>query len=127
MIGELEKEVLPMVFAPFEAEDCQDRIYEYVDRQSKLFEYIRNFYIGESMKRYTSDVIAADAYRVRKIRRDFLKRALPKEVQADKFLFEALDMVTSFEAFRKLREENGLSATRAKEVVRDTVRRLIVS
>jgi len=69
--------------------------------------------------------MAHDVNRVSKMQRNQLKEVLPKEVAADKMLFEALDVMTSFDAFRRLREDNGLSAKRAKEVMKDAVWRLI--
>ena len=69
--------------------------------------------------------MAHDVNRVSKMQRSQLREVLPKEIGSDKTLFEALDVMTSFDAFRRLREDNGLSAKRAKEVMKSTVWRLI--
>ena len=46
-----------------------------------------------------------------------LKSLLPEEISGDELRFEMLDLLLSFEAWNRLRRDQGLSARRAAEVV----------
>lgn len=52
-----------------------------------------------------------------------LKRELPPEVVQDPIKFEALDLLLSYEAWSRLRREQGLTVKRAKEVLEAAVRK----
>ena len=124
-IAQMESDILPIVYAPYISKDWRSRLDEYIDRRAKIFEQIRNAFIFGSIKRYQSAVVAHDANRITKNQRRFLKENLPKEIAADAILFEALDVMMSYESFRKLRVDNGLSAKRTKEVIKEAVGRLV--
>lgn len=125
VIAKMEQEIMPIVFAPYETIGWKAQLNERIDRRVTIYERLRNLLIFGRIRRYKSAVMAHDVNRVSKMQRNQLKEVLPKEVAADKMLFEALDVMTSFDAFRRLREDNGLSAKRAKEVMKDAVWRLI--
>ena len=57
--------------------------------------------------------------------REVLVRELRRQVLRDKAVVEALDLLLSFEAWSRLRREQGLSVKRAQEVLEAAVRRLI--
>jgi len=124
VIAKMEQEIMPIVFAPYETTGWKAQLNERIDRRVTIYERLRNLLIFGRIRRYKSAVMAHDVNRVSKMQRNQLKEVLPKEVAADKMLFEALDVMTSFDAFRRLREDNGLSAKRAKEVMKDAVWRL---
>jgi hypothetical protein len=46
-----------------------------------------------------------------------LVRVLPESVKKDRDLLESIDLALSFESWRRLRKDQALSATRAKQVV----------
>jgi hypothetical protein len=50
--------------------------------------------------------------------REILKRELPPEIARDRLRMEAVDLLLSFEAWSRLRREQGLSARRGAEVLR---------
>ena len=125
VIAQIEQEIMPIVFAPYETKGWKAQLNERIDRRVSIYERVRNLLIFGRIRRYKSAVMAHDVNRVSKMQRSQLREVLPKEIGSDKTLFEALDVMTSFDAFRRLREDNGLSAKRAKEVMKSTVWRLI--
>ena len=125
VIAQKELEVMPIIFAPYKTTDWKSQLNERIDRRVMIYERLRHLLIFGRIRRYKSAVMAHDVNRASKLQRNQLKDVLPKEIVADKVLFEALDVMTSFDAFRKLREMNGLSAKRATEVMKDAVWRLI--
>jgi hypothetical protein len=57
--------------------------------------------------------------------REILERELPPEVARDAMKLEALDLLLSYEAWARLRREQGLSVDRAKAVLESAARALI--
>ena len=56
--------------------------------------------------------------------RDLLIGVLPPEVASDPMRLEALDLLTSFEAWTRLRLDQGLSTDQARRVLQAAVSRL---
>ena len=59
------------------------------------------------------------------ISREILARELPPELARDPVRFEALDLALSFEAWQRLRRDQGLGVARAEDVVRAMIRALL--
>jgi hypothetical protein len=57
--------------------------------------------------------------------RDSLRRVLPTRITGNAVLFHAIEMTTGFQAWRRLRQDQGLSAKEALNVLRYTVDRLV--
>lgn len=125
VIAQKEQEIMPIIFAPYESSDWRAQLNERIDRRVMIYERFRHLLIFGRIRRYKSVVMNHDVNRASKLQRSQLKEVLPKDIAADKILFEALDVMTSFDAFRKLREMNGLSVKRITEVMKDAVWRLI--
>jgi hypothetical protein len=59
------------------------------------------------------------------ILRALLVQRLPSEVARDKVFVDAIDLLISFEAWDRLRQDQGLNPTEAKQVLSSTVQALL--
>jgi AcrR family transcriptional regulator len=120
----IEAELRAIVGRPFEAPDWPGRLMELVERRGEAFERISPFKRASDTVRHRSPVLADDHKRLVRSLRDLLTSVLPPEVAADPMRLEALDLLTSFEAWTRLRLDQGLSTEEARRVLQAAVSRL---
>lgn len=120
----VEKEFRVVVERPFTAPRGKERIVELVHRRAEVYETIAPFKRASEAHRHRSAFLEAGQARMVATSRKILQAELPPEVASDEPTFEALDLLLSFEAWNRLRREQGLSAARARQTVEATVRRL---
>ncbi len=125
MAERMEAEILPLVAAPFEAPDWRGRLLELVSRRARTYERLLPLRVAASVRRFRSAFLMDDYRRFVELERKSLRVMLPEAIATDRMLFPALEMVTGFQAWRRLRQDQGLSAARAEAVLRATVARLI--
>lgn len=121
----IETEVHRIKDAPFIAADWRGRVLELVDRRFTVFERIAPFKRASDVYRHRSRFLGNDNRRLVVGLREILERVVPIEELSDPRLFEALDLLLSFEAWARLRFEQNLSQAEASEVLRAAVARLI--
>ena len=129
LYGEMSK-VVEMQFRvvverPFTAPRGKERIVKLVHRRAEVYETIAPFKRASEAHRHRSAFLEAGQARMVATSRKILQAELPPEVATDEPTFEALDLLLSFEAWNRLRREQGLSAARARQTVEATVRRLL--
>jgi AcrR family transcriptional regulator len=125
MSGVIEGELRSVVERPFHAEDWRGRLLELVERRAAVFEKIGPYQRASAAFRYRSKFLEADNARLVAALREILRRQLPPDVARDRPTMEILDLLLSFEAWTRLRREQGLSPVRAREALTAAVRRLI--
>jgi AcrR family transcriptional regulator len=129
LYGEMSKfivaEVLEIVHQPLQGATWQDRLAELVVRRSQAFEKIAPYKRASNVSRYRSRFLQSGHARLVAGLREILIAALPPEAVADRVKLEALDLMMSYEAWSRLREEQGLTIRRAREVLLAAVARLI--
>jgi AcrR family transcriptional regulator len=101
------------------------RLMELVGRRARAFETIAPFRRAAEAVRHRSKFIGSDYARLVRELRAILERELPAEVVADPMKLEALDLLLSFEAWARLRREQGLSVERAQAVLEAAADRII--
>ena len=121
----IEAELQAVVRRPFKAETWRERILELIERRSQAFERIAPFKRASDAHRHRSQFLSAHYGRLATESREILKRELPDEVARDPFKLEALDMLLSYEAWSRLRREQGLTPRRAREVLDAAIRRVL--
>lgn len=121
----IETELQAVIAQPFEAQDWQGRVRELIRRRGAAYERIAPFRLAAESHRLRSGALAADHSRFVAMARDILLRVLPPEVAADADLFEALDLLLSFDAWNRLRRDQQLSPAEASQALDRAVRRLI--
>lgn len=121
----IEEQLRAVVKTPFRSTDWKDRVLELVDRRAYGFERIAPFKHASEAYRHRSRFLDADSGRLVKALRKILDRELPAAVAADTLTVEALDLLLSFEAWSRLRREQGRSVEEAIAILRAAVGRLL--
>ncbi|HEX3367484.1 TetR/AcrR family transcriptional regulator [Phenylobacterium sp.] len=110
---------------PFRSEDWRERVVELVERRGRAFEEVGPFLRATSLLQRRSKYMDIDHARLVKALREILRQQLPPAVARDQPKLEALDLLLSFEAWSRLRREQGLSPQRAQDTLVAAIRRLI--
>jgi hypothetical protein len=84
-------------------------------------------HLAAQVHRHESAYLAQNLMDTAALQRDLLRRLLPEAVAQNATLLDALDLVLSFEAWIRLRREQGLEAGQAREVMRLGVRALLAT
>jgi AcrR family transcriptional regulator len=121
----VEAEILPLVEKPFEGKGWRAQLNEMLDRRAYIYDRIMPLKIAGSLQRFRSKFHMEDHNRFLRGERDSLRRVLPTRITGNAVLFHAIEMTTGFQAWRRLRQDQGLSAKEALNVLRYTVDRLV--
>ena len=121
----VERELIQIVAKPFKAETWQGKVLELVERRTPVYERIMPFRRASDTHRHTSPFIQTRHGVLAGQAREILIRILPPEVVKDTLTFESLDLLLSFEAWARLRSEQGLSQKRARDVLTAAVERVL--
>ena len=120
----IEVDIRAVATEPFISTNWREKLIEFVGRRTRAYERFGPFKRALDVHRYRSADMALDSSRVTSVLRWILSREVPPEVAEDKTLFESLDLVLSFEAWNRLRRDQGLSAVEAREVLEVALWRL---
>ena len=118
-------EIRPMVERPFSAGEWKAQLDELIDRRIRIFERIMPFKIAADVHRHHSPFLAGQAAEMTREQRAALSRLIPKDQRDDALFFESLDLVLSFETWRRLRKDQKLSLPRARHVLERLVGALL--
>lgn len=127
MVERIEREVAPLLEAPPPTGSIDERARALVRNRASLFERIANFKRSGNLQRLDSAVIQRKHARMPRRERETLLAALPELGNAPEAAREALDLVTSFEAWDRLRVNQRLGRERAEAVVAHAVLSLLRS
>ena len=109
----------------FTAASWREQLAELIRRRTGIFEKIAPYKRAEAAHRHRSKVLAQDIERLNSFLREMLRSVLPTGVARDQLLFEALDMILSFESWERLRRDQDLSPRRAREVLEGVTEKLL--
>jgi AcrR family transcriptional regulator len=87
-------------------------VVELIERRALVFERLLPFKIAGDAHRHDSKFLAGEQSALVEAQRKALRKALSEKI--DRVRFEALDLVLSFEAWRRLRRDQGLSVREAR-------------
>lgn len=110
-------QILPVAQKPFEAHDWRGQILEMIGRRAQIFERIMPFKIAADVHRHQSPFVRNQGVEFIRLQRAALIRILPQSSPANTTLVESLDLVLSFEAWRRLRKDQKLSVARARQTL----------
>ncbi len=127
MVERIEREVAPLLEAPPPTGSIDERARALVRSRASLFERIANFKRSGNLQRLDSAVIRRKHALMPRREREALLAALPELASAPDAAREALDLVTSFEAWDRLRVDQRLGRERAEAVVEHAVLALLRS
>ena len=121
----IEAEILPIISAPFEARDWRGQLDELLRRRAAMFDRLLPYRVAGSIRRFQSDYLMREQAQARAYEFAAVKTILPKSVLADAVCVAALEHATGFEAWRGLRQDQGLTRKRAEEAIRRLVEGLV--
>ncbi|MEW5684040.1 MAG: TetR/AcrR family transcriptional regulator [Pseudomonadota bacterium] len=110
---------------PLTGEGWEARLIETLARRVRAFETIAPFKRSADAFRHRSRYLGSDYAELLVDLRNRLIAILPPEIASDPHRLEALDLLLSYEAWSRLRREQGLAPPRALAVLEDAVRRTI--
>lgn len=125
MDARLEAEALPLLIAGRPGGTVQKRARALVHQRVTFFERIAPFKRSGNLKRWRSPFLRDRHARLVRALRAELVRWLPELGRAPAAVVDALDLATSFEAWDRLRTEQGLASARAQAAVEQTVLALV--
>lgn len=126
MMLELGKRFEAMA-GPFESDDWQGQLAELTERRLSTYEMLMPFKRAADAHRHESGALQANHAGTLAVMRSRLRGLLPAGIAADEALFEALDLALSFDAWQRLRSEQGLSDRAARGVVDALLRALLAA
>jgi hypothetical protein len=87
------------------------------ERKILIHEDIMPLKIAASVLRFRSAFLMDDYTNHLRLERKMLEAVLPSGVRNDQTLFRALEMITSFQAWRRLRQDQALPVAEARRVM----------
>lgn len=114
----------PEFARPLTAATWRGRLDELIERRAKAFEQMLPIKTAADARRYTSNFLTTEHENITRLQRQALLAVLPATYARNEML-EALDLALSFEAWRRLRYEQGLSVKQAQEVLRRIISALV--
>ena len=119
--------VMPIVAAPYPDQDWRANVRDMVRRRVRVFEIMLPFRLAANIKRYQSPFLMGQYGKVVMLERELLLRLLPDAVLTDRINVEALCATLSFQNWRALRHDQGLSAEEAGTVTMHMVDALLTT
>lgn len=110
-------EIAPIAGAPLPEGDWPVRLSAMVDRRSVVFEKIMPFMVAADVHKHRSAFLREDHATLSRVQRAMLRDALPPALREEGMRLEAIDLLMSFESWRRLRQDQGLSIAQAKKTV----------
>jgi AcrR family transcriptional regulator len=120
----IEAQIRAIAVRPFKGETWRERVLEMTERRGEGFEFIGPFRRASDLRRHASLVLQDDHERLTGALRQILLHELPGDT-IDGPAVEALDLLLSYEAWSRLRREQGLAPAEARRVLERAVRALI--
>ncbi len=112
-------------FAAMPQGTLHERIEQVVEGRARAYEGVRNFTLSTQASLWRSAFLAKQyAADQRRLRRDLDKR-LPEVTSLDREAREAVDAITSFDMWHRLRSDQGLSRKASAELIAGMVKKLL--
>ena len=111
-------EIQPIIEQPFTAADWRGRLDELIDRRAQMFERLLPFKIAGDAHRHRSAFLTSEHKALVRMQSEALRRLLPAKLAGDKVLVAALDLVLSFDAWKRLRHDQGVGVRDARSALR---------
>jgi hypothetical protein len=111
-------EIQPIIEQPFAAANWRGRLDELIDRRAQIFERLLPFKIAGDAHRHRSPFLTSEHKSLVRMQTQALRSVLPAKIADDKALLAALDLVLSFDAWKRLRHDQGVAARDARSALR---------
>jgi AcrR family transcriptional regulator len=121
----LEAQFATIAAQPFKTTHWRDQVLELVERRAYAFERMAPYLRAAIVHRHYSAILREGHARFVAVLRSLLVFRLPGDVANDQVLVDAIDLLISFEAWHRLREEQHLSPAQARQVVSLAIKALL--
>ena len=121
MTEQLMAITLPFFQAPLRAQHWRDRLFEMVNRNARLYEFVFPIQTAAASRRPRSDFLQKQHKKEIKILRDSVKSVLPNAVAKDRILVAAIEANLAFSTWHRLREDQNLSVKLSKDTLKRTM------
>jgi len=118
-------EIQPLAEAPLAPGDWRAQLAELLDRRVLIFERIMPYKIAGDVHRHQSAFLETQSVELIREQRSNLVRILPQDRQDDAALVDGLELVLSFDAWRRLRKDQKLPLATARRTLERLVAALI--
>jgi AcrR family transcriptional regulator len=113
----IDAQVLPLLNVRLDGPTWKERVLQSLDVRCEIYEAASNVFVAAQAHRHESTFLAENLVITAKKHRDLLVRLLPPHVSRNTTLTHALDLNLSFEAWIRLRQEQGRKPAQAREVM----------
>jgi AcrR family transcriptional regulator len=113
----MRAQIAPLIAEPVPGGDWRARIDAMLERRAKIYERLMPYKVADDAHRAGSATLQRQHAKMVATQRRILDAILPPELRGTD-VAEAVDLAASFEAWLRLRRDQGLSARRAAAVVR---------
>ncbi len=110
---------------PFVADGWQGQLLELVGRRAAIYEPAAPYLQAGQVHRFSSPVLHRNHAKFVAVLRRILIDRLPKSPPLQRGVIEAIDLLLSFEAWQRLRRDQGLSVAMAKQVLGHALQSII--
>lgn len=117
MSEKIEAKVLPTVLEPAIGETWQQRLVHTANKRARVFEHILPYRISANLKRFSSEFLMEDYRRMLRLENAGIDAQLPSSILPNSTFAHCIKSVLSFQTWRLLRHDQGLSVAAASEVV----------
>lgn len=121
----VEAEVRKAIILPYRTDHWRTRLDELIERRAQVFERIAPHKRAGAAHRHRSPFLEESHRAMVAELRGVLREVLPADIAEDREKFEILDLLMSFEAWSRLREEQGLGVEEARSLIVHAVAKLV--
>tara|TARA_R110002110_G_scaffold129314_7_gene309420 strand:- start:983 stop:1582 length:600 start_codon:yes stop_codon:yes gene_type:complete len=114
-------ELLPIAAAPLPEGDWRVRLGELVERRARGFEKMMPFKIAADVHRHRSEYLQVEHDELGRFQRDTLRAALGPRLCRNVIRLETLDLLMSFDAWRRMRLDQKLSVAQCKKLLTSAI------
>lgn len=125
MTERMEAEILPIVQQPFTGEGWRTQLDQLLERRAMIYDRIMPLKIAASIRRFSSEYLMLNYRRFLHLERTGLENVLPEVIRKDAARMSAIEMCAGFQTWRRLRQDQGLSAEQATDVIKLTIGSLV--
>jgi AcrR family transcriptional regulator len=109
----------PELGKPYRSEDWRDQLFELVERRARVYEAIAPVRISASVLRFRSPALMENYSELLEGERSALEAILPPAVKRQRNRARAIALVSGFDTWRMLRQDEELSAKKTVAAIRE--------
>jgi len=118
---------IPLLKTRLQSATWQSRLMESIELRAQIFEELTPFFLSSSLHRHQSVFLQEQAIRSAQSQRGVLEKILPDHIRSERWLVDALDLMLSFDAWVRLRREQGLTRKEAMLVMQRGAQSLLAA